>query len=417
VLDQRPMNGERHRNDDLAAPAPLPATAVAAAPLLPGWGLEQLQIPGAALSAEDVAVVAPEDRSGGSGSAPAAPVLRPSAGTDGLFAWDHRLPPDDLASEADPAKGPRGATQGLDATAELAFGAHLLPLEAAKLPGGPGDALPSLPLASGSARTPADCERTQPDNKEGAASSHSALSTSLDGVQTESQNSATPGDARGSSRPPEDGHVPPAPAPRAAGPIGSSETKGGASNSDHSPGDRGENAPARQTDTGNVWSTAATPASREAPSAVSVQQPEGARSTGPELPEPAGHPASRDVSLHLAGGDNGVDIRMAERAGEIRVTVHTTDRDLANSLRADLPDLVGKLRQSGFQAETWRPAAAAQSDASRRSGSDGSTSQEHSPGARRDGRQQQSPQQQPKNQSRWAGEWKSSLDPAQESHI
>jgi hypothetical protein len=121
--------------------------------------------------------------------------------------------------------------------------------------------------------------------------------------------------------------------------------------------------------------------------------------------------------LHLADGESSVDIRMAERAGEIRVTVHTPDHDLADALRADLPDLVGKLRQSGFQAEAWRPAAATQSDAGRRSGSEGAPSQEHSPGGRRDGRQPQ-PQRQPqKDQSQWAGEWNSSLDPAQESSI
>jgi len=134
-----------------------------------------------------------------------------------------------------------------------------------------------------------------------------------------------------------------------------------------------------------------------------------------EPPEPAAQPVSRNVSLHLADGESSVDIRMAERAGEIRVTVHTPDRDLAGSLRADLPDLVGKLRQSGYQAEVWRPAAAAQSDAGRRSGSDAAPSQEHSPGGRREGRQRQPQQQQPENQSRWDGEWKSSLGPAQES--
>ena len=136
-----------------------------------------------------------------------------------------------------------------------------------------------------------------------------------------------------------------------------------------------------------------------------------------EPPEPAVQPVSRDLSLHLGDGPHGVDIRMAERAGEIKVTVHTPDRDLADSLRADLPDLVGKLRQTGFQGEVWRPAAGAQADAGRRNGSDAPPSQEHSPGGRREGRQRHPQQQQSKNQSRWAGEWESSQGPAQESHI
>jgi hypothetical protein len=129
------------------------------------------------------------------------------------------------------------------------------------------------------------------------------------------------------------------------------------------------------------------------------------------LPQPA---ASRDVALRLADGQSNVDIRMSERAGEIRVVVQTPDRDLANSLRGDLPDLVGKLRQSGFQAETWRPAAPAQGDAGRRSGSDTPFGhhQENASGGRRDRRQQQRQQQDRHN---WAGEWKLTLDPKQES--
>jgi hypothetical protein len=118
----------------------------------------------------------------------------------------------------------------------------------------------------------------------------------------------------------------------------------------------------------------------------------------------------------LADGESSVDIRMAERAGEIRVTVHTPDGDLANSLRAELPDLVGKLRQSGFQADAWRPAATAESEDGRRTGLNGSPSQERSPGGRKEERQPQPQHQQSKKQSRWAGEWKSSLSPAQESH-
>jgi hypothetical protein len=139
-----------------------------------------------------------------------------------------------------------------------------------------------------------------------------------------------------------------------------------------------------------------------------------ARPADVESPEPTPAPVSHDVSWHLADGDSRVDIRMAERAGEVRVTVHTPDRDLADSLRSGLPDLVGKLRQNGFQAEGWRPAATP-SSGERRNGSSPPPSQEHPPDGRRDGRQRQQ-QQQSKNQSRWAGEWKATLSPAQESN-
>lgn len=134
----------------------------------------------------------------------------------------------------------------------------------------------------------------------------------------------------------------------------------------------------------------------------------------PEPVLPAAPPPSHDVALRLSDGQSSVDIRMAERAGEIRVLVQTPDHGLANSLRSELPDLVGKLRQSGFEAETWRPMPLAQTNGGRRNGADNSpgSSQQHSAGARKDGRQQQKQQQ---DQPRWVGEWQLSLDPAQET--
>jgi hypothetical protein len=202
----------------------------------------------------------------------------------------------------------------------------------------------------------------------------------------------------------------------AGSPAGVS-AKGAEPPSEH-PADRGGNTPAGPSDADGVWNAAAAPTltGGETPAAVPAQQANQARPADGEPPEPAAPPVSHDVALHLADGQSSVDIRMAEHAGEIRVTVHTPDHDLASSLRADLPDLVGKLRQNGFQAEAWRPAAATQSEGGRRNAPDGWSSQQHSPGARKDGRQRQPQPQQPKNQSRWAGEWKSTLDPAQEFH-
>jgi hypothetical protein len=261
----------------------------------------------------------------------------------------------------------------------------------------------------------AENEHTQP-NTEISGTSRSAPTTLPDNGPSGWQNIAVPGNARGSCATPEEGRTPPAPEQRDAGSLGSIATKGAALSNQHPPGGRGEDAPGARADMESAYNTAApSPADREAQPAVPAQEASVARPAAMEPPEPAAQPVSRDVSVHLADGESSVNIRMAERAGEIRVTVHTPDHDLANSLRASLPDLVGKLRQSGFQAEAWRPAAATQAAAGRRSGSDASPSQEHSPGARRDGRQRQPQQQQPKNQPRWAGVWESSLDPPQES--
>ncbi len=152
---------------------------------------------------------------------------------------------------------------------------------------------------------------------------------------------------------------------------------------------------------------------RETPSCASAETKETSAARPVEPEQPPAPPVSHAVSLRLGDGPNNVDIRMSERAGEIRVTVHTQEGNLANSMRNELPDLVGKLRQTGYQVEAWRPSAPPQSDGERRSGTD-SSPQQNWAGARRDGRQQQ--QQQRQNKPRWVGEWNAmSLGPGQES--
>ena len=152
----------------------------------------------------------------------------------------------------------------------------------------------------------------------------------------------------------------------------------------------------------------------ETPAGAMAESKETAAARPVEPEQPPAPPVSHEVSLRLADGENNVDIRMTERAGEIRVTVHTPEGNLANSMRNELPDLVGKLRQTGYHAEAWRPSSPAQTDGERRSGGDNSSQQQWT-GARRDGRQQQ--QQQQQNKPRWVGEWNMSLDPGQESSI
>jgi len=425
--EQRPAPGGKKQNDDVAVPASVPVPAAATAPRVPGLGLEPWGSPGetTAAPAQEVDAVSPPDLSSGSGSPPDPAALARWAGAAGQLACDLPLPQDEPASQADSAEDPRDTT--LAATTELAFGARLLPPESATPSSGIADALPSPTAAAASAAAgpgtgsqdqgmPAENERSQPNDTGISGTTRGAHTAPLDTGQGESQNIAIPGNARSALPTPEEGRTPPAPERQDAGPLASIATKGAAPSSERPAGESGGSAPAGQANVDGLWNAATPPpAGPEAQSAVPAQPASVARPAEAEPPEPAAQPVSRDVSLHLADGGSSVDIRMAERAGEIRVTVHTPDHELADSLRADLPDLVGKLRQSGFQAEAWRPAAT-QPDAGRRSGADGSPCQEHSPGARRDGRQRQPQPQQPKDRSRWAGEWKSSLDPAPESH-
>ena len=359
--EQRQAPGERNQNDGLAAQTRGPVPPAVTVPLAPAWALTQLGSPDATgLSASEATAAGTQDLSGGSGFPSGSAVLPPWSGTDGPLVGDVALPQDDPALSVNPARGSRSATT-TSAAAELAFGLRWLTPE---------------PAASSS----------------GAAALSSAATV------------------------PSIAPALPSPAPpRDAGSTTGIAPKGGAPAMEHPPDGRGADVPAAQSDVENAWNMAGPgTADREAQPAAPAQVQSPARPAELELPEPGPQPVSRDVSWHLADGDSSVDIRVAERAGEVSVTVHTPNRDLADSLRADLPDLVGKLRQSGFQAEVWRPAAA-QSDAGRRNGSDAAPSQQQSPGDRRNGRQRPPLPQQPKDQTHWAGEWKSSLGPAQES--
>lgn len=407
---KRPASNEDNRDGEQAAPISLPAQA-AAARLAARWGLSQMQNTGAITSAlaPEVSTVDAENAASGAGSA------RGWDSMAGPSAWD-------LASlRGDPAGNT--PTQTLDALPELAFGARLRSPEPVTPAGGTAET-PFDPAVAGSSASasPATSEvRNLPaDNGRSSASAEISANSlaharPLDNQQSGGRNGASPGNSQRSSATPEEERNPPTPEQRTPSSPADSATKDALPFIGRLKDDRSEDAPAGHAAAESVCNPLApSAADPEAQPDVPAQETRVARPAEAEAPEPAAPPVSRDVSLHLAGADSSVDIRMAERAGEIRVTVHTPDHDLANNLRADLPDLVGKLRQSGFQAEVWRPAAAAQSETGRRG--DPSASQEHSPDPRRDGRQRQAQQQHPKKLARWAGAWKSSLDPAKESH-
>ena len=87
-----------------------------------------------------------------------------------------------------------------------------------------------------------------------------------------------------------------------------------------------------------------------------------------ELPEPTGtrEPPKtgpvRDVKLEITGQDSRVEVRLSERAGELKLTVRTPDGPLAGTLRENLPALHARLAESGLKSETWQPAGSAGSE-------------------------------------------------------
>jgi ribonuclease E len=137
---------------------------------------------------------------------------------------------------------------------------------------------------------------------------------------------------------------------------------------------------------GNAQPRASAPAS---PPAAATEP-----AAAPEAPKPA---AAHDIKLELAGqGDQRVEVRVSERAGDMHVDVRTPDSGLAGDLREDLPALASKLEQTGFRAETWHPAGTGERSRTVET-APGAASQnsERQPG-QNSGQRQRDPQPQPK---------------------
>jgi len=398
----QPEPGEKKQTDDLVAPVQVPVAVVITNPLT--LGLDLLQRPASKDPGPDHKDTSDRDN----GNATVATANAVCAGTlapvpewvptlDSLVALAATEGGAPATAQHEESQQSPASAPARGAASELAFSAQLkLPVQAA--PSGAAD-------QSGPPSPPSGARdnRGQPEAVPHANQSEvSAQAPSQDAASGTSGSPTAAADAASG------------PAPRPAVLAATGVVRTATADNQH-PQENSQNSTPPEPI--NVAATAApaAPAGHEG-SSVPSQPPANVVPVAPtETAPPPAQAASHEVSLHLGDGNSSVDIRMAERAGEIRVTVHTPDHDLAGSLRADLPDLVGKLRQSGYQAEAWRPAPTAHTDAGRRGGSDTpSSSQQDTASGRRDGRRQQ---QQQKNQSRWDGEWNASLAPAQESQI
>jgi hypothetical protein len=78
---------------------------------------------------------------------------------------------------------------------------------------------------------------------------------------------------------------------------------------------------------------------------------------GAAKPDALKTPGVRDMKFEVTGGQQRVEVRLSERAGEVKMTVRTADEPLANTLRENLPVLSARLAESGFKSEAWHPAA------------------------------------------------------------
>jgi hypothetical protein len=127
----------------------------------------------------------------------------------------------------------------------------------------------------------------------------------------------------------------------------------------------------------------------------------------------------KEISLQVSNpGSENVDVRVVQQAGEVRVAVHTGDSDLAHGLRQGLSDLVGRLEENGYRAETWRPVSVAApvgstSESGQTAGNSRNADSQSQPGwSQQDsGRRNQNQS----NQPRWVEELESSMPAGGES--
>lgn len=128
-------------------------------------------------------------------------------------------------------------------------------------------------------------------------------------------------------------------------------------------------------------------------------------------------PDAHAISVRLTdAGDARVELKVTEHSGEVRVSVRTADADLAGSLRENLGDLVHKLEQSGFRADTWNPSQSSSTEGNQQT----RRTDRETLGGDQSGRQQQysgdgqeRKQQDPKRAG-WIDEFETSLGPDSE---
>jgi hypothetical protein len=84
-----------------------------------------------------------------------------------------------------------------------------------------------------------------------------------------------------------------------------------------------------------------------------------------EMPEePKQQPqALRSLSLEFTpDGAQDVRLRLAERAGDVHISLHSADPALSGRLSDGVHDLVGNLSSAGYDAQAWTPEQGRQND-------------------------------------------------------
>jgi hypothetical protein len=75
----------------------------------------------------------------------------------------------------------------------------------------------------------------------------------------------------------------------------------------------------------------------------------------PLKPEPATQPLKSLALEFTPDGAGDVRLRVSERAGEVHISLHSTDSSITGKLHEGVHDLVGSLSKAGYDAEAWTP--------------------------------------------------------------
>jgi hypothetical protein len=98
------------------------------------------------------------------------------------------------------------------------------------------------------------------------------------------------------------------------------------------------------------------PATPAAPPASPQPAREAKAPAEPALPPEAPQQQIKSVSLEFTpDGAGDVRLRVTERAGEVHISLHSTDASLSGKLHEGVHDLVGSLSTAGYDAEAWTP--------------------------------------------------------------
>jgi hypothetical protein len=122
---------------------------------------------------------------------------------------------------------------------------------------------------------------------------------------------------------------------------------------------------------------------------------------------------ANQISITVPAGDQqNVQVRLTDRAGEVRVSVHAPNEELAGTLRQDLGSLTTKLNQSGFSTEAFTPSTGSGTLSRDQKNADPQPQNQDSSGRQTPGRspqQQNSQQNGPGKRPAWMDEFESSM--------